>query len=228
VAINVLLGLLLIEAGYERMKQRIETEEKVEDLSKNFGAFTEAFRDFTRDFEKLKADFLQIPSFEIVEGEKNITDETVEAINGADRIIQVTDFKYPHKEDTPLYYYRALGERIRAKKSRLTYHCCFNEGIDLSNRIKAFKELKFTDPEYDRMFYYKFQDQNYFNFLIVDEDVVFIGFPMQSTDPHMQIALKIKAGNSKMARDFIRDLVSWYVNVLAEEDKLVPTKELLT
>jgi sugar-specific transcriptional regulator TrmB len=224
--INVLLGALLIEAGYERLKQRTEIEEKIGELSRKFEEFTRNFEKLAADFEKLKSDFLQAPYHEIIEGRENIRRATINAVNTAEDMIRVTTFKERGQEDSPLDYYIALGSQIKLKKSKLTYECCFNEGHDFSLRIKSFKQLKLKEDDYVRMRHYKFKDLYYFNFLIIDDDVVFIGFPRKDTDRHMQVALKIKAGNNKESRDFIKSLIHWYDSVLKVKGTLVSNKDL--
>ncbi|MBC8028595.1 MAG: hypothetical protein H7Z16_00645 [Pyrinomonadaceae bacterium] len=208
-----LLGTLLVAASYERWEQREQIESKVLTLSE--------------DFEKLKTDFLQIPYYEIIEGKEDILLEIITEVQHAEDTFRVTSFKDMTDEDSPSDYYTALGFQIKLKVNNLTYHCCFNEGHDFTRRIDAFKQLPLTEVEYDRMFHYEFKNQYYFNFLIIDDNVVFIGFPKQSTDKHMQIALKIKAKNNKKAKRFIKSLSNWYDNVLKPKGTLVDNKPLL-
>ena len=207
------LSLVLIAVGFERWKQREETEKKIQKLSE--------------DFENLQTAYLQIPFYEVIEGRTNIMEETINEINNAGKNIRATSFKREENEDTPEHFYTALGLLLRRKKHTLVYETCFNEGNNLLERKKAFEALKLTDEELDRMIYYRFEKQSYFNLLIIDDNAVFIGFPLHVNDRHMQIALKIKAENNKATKNFIQNLIRWYDNILKKDGTPVDVKELL-
>jgi hypothetical protein len=209
-----LLGVLLMSSGYERWSQRKEIEARIRKLS--------------LDFETLKTEFLQIPFYDVIEDDEKITADSTKELKNVESIIRVTSFKIGENEDTRKEFYDELGRQIKLKSNKLIYKCCFNKGNNLDRRKEAFQELKLTEKEYKRMEYYEFKDQYYFNFLIIDDNVVYIGFPRHQADEHMQIALKIKAENNKVAQSFIKSLITWYDNFLLPKGKLVPdTKKFL-
>lgn len=207
-----LLSSILIFLAFERWNQHKKIEKKIEKLS--------------LDFQDLPSG-LQIPFCKILKGNKLITKETIAEIKRVKKHIRATSFKGEGKKDTPDIYYEELGKLIKSREGTIIYECCFNEGHDFSERKKAFGKLNFTDVEFAKMRYYQFQEQAYLNFLIFDNNVAFIGFPIHDSDNHMQTALKIKADKIESVKEFINDLIYWYDYVLKKDKITVNTEELL-
>jgi len=204
--LSVLIGLinaLFLVAGYERYRQREETEKKVQETGKNI-------EKFLKDFEEFKK---ELGGIEIIEG--SVTETLIESIRTAKYIIRATAFfnsEYQDEHDIDKYY-EELGKLIKEKKGYLTYRCCYAKGYDFQYRKEAFKKLELTDSELKRMSYYELTDKLPINLIIIDTNTAIIGFRRHSGNARTSLSIKIE-GNSEKNRNFIEGFASWFESFL--------------
>lgn len=205
--IIALLSTVLTAISLERIEQRQNVEEKLD-------TFMAMLLTQNEKIDALKMLVTTLPSITILEGTDRIHADTTQEIRKAKTHVRATTFRgaLDNLEESGIEYYLELAGTIR-NKHNFIYECCFNRGNIFTLRKQAFEKLNFSESDYKKMRYYEFENQSYYNHLIIDNRVAYIGFPTNRDRNHMHFVYKLEATN-QTERIIIEHLVLWYDEVL--------------
>ncbi|MCW3125498.1 MAG: hypothetical protein JWO03_1156 [Bacteroidetes bacterium] len=145
-----------------------------------------------------------------------------------DENVSINKIRQEEKEksdDTVVSYYKQLFKLLKRKD--IKYYCFINEDHPMINRKEAFNSCLLSEKDRIKIannsYYYEVKNQVYFNFMIVDDKVAFLAFPVNAQSSHHDLMLKITA-NSDKSKKLINDLIMWYTNFLLHSNTINKTQ----